>query len=65
MLVLSRYVGEKIFISENTCITVMSIDRGKLRLGIDAPPDVRVDREEVRRRLLEFQEPELLLVERN
>jgi carbon storage regulator len=65
MLVLSRQVGEKILIADHIWVTVVSIDRGKVRLGITAPPEVRVDREEVRRRLQEFQEPELLLAECN
>ena len=40
MLVLSRKLGEKIFIGDNICITVVDIDRGKIRLGIEAPRDV-------------------------
>ena len=36
MLVLSRKLGEKIYIGENICITVVDIDRGKIRLGIEA-----------------------------
>jgi len=40
MLVLSRKLGEKIFIGENICITVVDIDRGKIRIGIEAPRDV-------------------------
>lgn len=47
MLVLSRKLGEKIFIGENICITVVDIDRGKIRLGIDAPRDVPVNRAEL------------------
>ena len=39
MLVLSRKLGEKIFIGDNICITVVDIDRGKIRLGIEAPRD--------------------------
>ena len=31
MLVLSRKLGEKIYISDNICITVVDIDRGKIR----------------------------------
>lgn len=47
MLVLSRKLGEKIFIGENICITVVDIDRGKIRLGIEAPRDVKIFREEL------------------
>lgn len=50
MLVLSRKLGEKIYIGDGPgriCITVVDIDRGKIRLGIDAPREVPVFREEV------------------
>ena len=47
MLVLSRKLGEKIYISDNTCITVVDIDRGKIRLGIEAPRDVPIFRQEL------------------
>ena len=47
MLVLSRKLGEKIFIGDNICITVVDIDRGKIRLGIEAPRDVPIYREEL------------------
>ena len=47
MLVLSRKLGEKIFIGENICITIVDIDRGKIRLGIEAPRDVPIYRQEL------------------
>ena len=47
MLVLSRKLGEKICIGDNICITVVDIDRGKIRLGIDAPRDVPIFRQEL------------------
>ena len=47
MLVLSRKLGEKIFIGENICITVVDIDRGKIRIGIEAPRDVPIFRQEL------------------
>jgi carbon storage regulator len=47
MLVLSRKLGEKIYIGDNICITVVDIDRGKIRLGIEAPRDVKIFREEL------------------
>ena len=46
MLVLSRKLGEKIYISDNICITVVDIDRGKIRLGIEAPREVPIFRQE-------------------
>ena len=47
MLVLSRKLGEKIYINENICITIVDIDRGKIRLGIEAPRDVPIYRQEL------------------
>lgn len=47
MLVLSRKLGEKIFVGDNICITVVDIDRGKIRLGIEAPRDVPIARQEI------------------
>ncbi len=47
MLVLSRQVDEKIIIGDDIVITVVEIRRGLVRLGIDAPRNVTVHREEV------------------
>ncbi len=47
MLVLSRKLGEKIYINDNICITVVDIDRGKIRLGIEAPREVPIFRQEL------------------
>lgn len=51
MLVLSRKLGEKITIGDGpnaVVITVVDIDRGKIRLGIDAPRDVPIYRQELK-----------------
>lgn len=47
MLVLTRYVGEKIRIGDDITIEVVAIIGEKIRLGIKAPPSVPVHREEV------------------
>ena len=48
MLVLSRKVGESILISDSIRVTVVqSAKNGCIRLGIDAPPEVIVLREEL------------------
>lgn len=47
MLVLTRRLGEKIRIGDNIWITVVEIERGKVRIGIDAPPSVSVFRKEL------------------
>jgi carbon storage regulator len=47
MLALSRKVGEKIIIGDNITITVVSVQGDRVRLGIDAPRNVPVWREEL------------------
>jgi carbon storage regulator len=47
VLVLSRKLGEKIFIGDDVTITVVDIDRGKIRLGIEAPRDLPIYRQEL------------------
>jgi carbon storage regulator len=47
MLVLSRKRGERLLIGDEIIITVLSNDQGKVRLGIDAPKDVLILREEL------------------
>ena len=49
MLVLSRKVGESILIGESIRLTVVQAANGRIRLGIDAPPEVIVLREELSR----------------
>ncbi len=49
MLVLSRRTRDSIMIGHQIVVTVLSIGRDQVRLGIDAPPDVEVHREEVYR----------------
>jgi carbon storage regulator len=47
MLVLSRKVNETIIINDNIVITVVDIRGDKVRLGIEAPKDIPVHRQEV------------------
>ncbi len=47
MLVLSRHRDESIMIGDNIVITVVDIRGDKVRLGIAAPPEVSVHRQEV------------------
>lgn len=50
MLVLTRNLNETIVIDGNIRVTVVSVQGDKVRLGIVAPPEVRVDREEIHAR---------------
>ena len=47
MLVLSRKTGEKIRIGENVTVTIVRIGPNNVRLGIDAPRDLNIVREEL------------------
>lgn len=52
MLVLGRSQGEALIIGDRAIkITVLSIDRGQVRLGVDAPRHIPVHREEVLERI--------------
>lgn len=51
MLVLSRKIGERIRIGDDVTLTVVRIQGDKVRLGIEAPEEVAIHREEVFRRL--------------
>ncbi len=47
MLVLTRRPGESIVVGENIVVTVIEIKGGQVRIGIDAPREVDVYREEI------------------
>lgn len=47
MLVLSRKLGEVITIGDQISITVLEVKENKVRLGINAPKDLRIYREEI------------------
>jgi carbon storage regulator len=47
MLVLSRRPGEEIVINGNIRLRVVEVDGNRVRLGVEAPLDVTVDRSEV------------------
>lgn len=47
MLILTRRVGEALMIGEEVTVTVMGVNGNQVRLGINAPKDVAVHREEI------------------
>ena len=50
MLVLSRKIGEKIVVGDGITITVLAARNGRARLGLTAPKETRIDREEIAER---------------
>ncbi|MGB5488307.1 MAG: carbon storage regulator [Lysobacterales bacterium] len=46
MLLLTRSVGDKLTIGENITLTVLGFHGNQIRIGIDAPRDVQIDRAE-------------------
>ena len=51
MLILTRRIGETLMIGEGVTVTVLGIKGSQVRLGINAPKDVEVHREEVYERV--------------
>ena len=51
MLILTRKVGEALKIGDDVTITVLSVKGHQVRIGIDAPKDVSVHREEIYNRI--------------
>ncbi|KUJ75815.1 carbon storage regulator [Thiomicrospira sp. XS5] len=47
MLVLTRRVGETLIIGDNIKLTVVGLKSGQVRLGIEAPKEVQIQREEL------------------
>ena len=47
MLVLSRKLGQRFQVGPDVRITIVKIDRNSVRIGIEAPDDVTVYREEI------------------
>ena len=51
MLVMTRRIGEKIIIGPNITLTILGVHGNQVRIGVDAPRDVAVHREEIYRRI--------------
>ena len=51
MLILTRRVGETLMIGDNVTVTVLGTKGSQVRLGVDAPRDVSVHREEIYERI--------------
>jgi carbon storage regulator len=53
VLILSREVDEKIVIDESIIVTVVSIGRGRVRLGFEAAREIPIHRAEVHRKIMQ------------
>ena len=51
MLILTRRTGESVMVGDNVVITVLGVRGNQIRLGIAAPKEVQVHREEIYRRI--------------
>ncbi len=53
MLILTRKIGESLLIGEDISISVLSVRGNQVKIGVDAPKEVTVHREEIYQRLKE------------
>lgn len=56
MLILTRRIGETLNIGDNVQVTVLSIKGNQVRIGVNAPKDVPVHREEIYERIKQEKE---------
>ncbi len=47
MLILTRRVGESLLVGDDVKVTVLGIRGNQVRIGVDAPKDIQVHREEI------------------
>ncbi|MBJ7539742.1 carbon storage regulator CsrA [Marinomonas transparens] len=60
MLILTRRVGETLMVGDEVSVTVLGVKGNQVRIGINAPKDVSVHREEIYLRIQKEQDGETL-----
>ena len=63
MLILTRRVGETVMIGNEITVTVLGVKGNQVRIGVNAPKDVAVHREEIYERIKRDGDPEPRVVE--
>ena len=53
MLILARNIGEALIIGDDVKVTILGVKGNQIKIGVDAPKNVTVHREEVYERVLE------------
>jgi carbon storage regulator len=56
MLILTRRIGETLVIGDDVTVTVLAIKGNQVRIGVNAPMDVQVHREEIYQKILQQRE---------
>jgi carbon storage regulator len=56
MLILTRRVGETLIIGDDVVITILGVKGNQVRVGINAPKDVSIHREEIYNRIHQIQD---------